>query len=288
MHNGRCQDDLSWTKELNASVSMSLYQRTATVAYDKSNFSILSIESIGDPVNATTQNLVSDFKRMCEIMFPQVSDLVSAFLGSLTSPDTILQDLQDFGSVYCVQSELFSTMWILQKGFPTWAAGPRDILEGFLAIPIQFGTVLWQFANITSLPSNMHTTASSAQVSYRARSEPWTLITFAAITGALILWAIFCLLYAHCMSNAKINAQFSPTIEAAFKSGNPFDIKTASIGESLRGCLGWMCPGTSPASQSTADANAKGEVFARTLNNGVMIAIDRSEILTKENSDVDW
>jgi hypothetical protein len=277
MRKGTCQSDTSWTKQLDAQVSMNLYQRTATVAYSIANFSILSIESMGTPVDATTKDLVSDIQRMCKIMYPAVADLLKDAVGAITNPSTLFQDIQDWGSVYSIQMELFATMWILKNGFPTWAAGPRDILEAFLTIPVQFGTVLWQFADIKSLPPALSTTASSAQVSYRARAEPWTLTMFSVIAVSLVVWAIACLLFVQVRCYGKIMPQISPTIAAAFQSRNPFDGNTTNLWASLTGWIGRMRGKTPPTSQTTDGANAQREVVARTVSdNGTMIVVDQS------------
>src|SRR4051794_16117714 len=108
---------------------MSLYQRTATVAYGKSNFSILSIELMTDPTPATNEHLVADYQKMFQIMYPLVQDILSDIEGIIANVDTFWQDLAYWGSVYCVQSEVTSAKWLYNSGIPTSISSQQDILE---------------------------------------------------------------------------------------------------------------------------------------------------------------
>lgn len=269
MSKGTCESDTSWTNTLDATVSMALYQRIATVAYDKSNFSILSIKSISDATNAANENIVADFQKMFQIMYPQLQVAISDFESVLSDLNSIWPDLAYWASVYCVQSELASAQWLYNNGFPTWITGKQDILEGLMTIPIQFGTLLWQFVDIKSLPPALTTTASSARVSYRARSELWIIVLFAALVLGLIVWAIICLLYVHSSGYGKAGRRLSPVIEAAFQGGNPFDVDKG-FWETLGAFFGRIFG-------QSSQTKATDEVVARTVSDEFLIAVDRSE-----------
>jgi hypothetical protein len=249
---------------------MALYSRTATVAYDKSNFSILSVEKISDATNATNENLVADFQKMFGIMYPQLKDIISDIEGIITDIHSIWPDLAYWASVYCVQSEIAAAQWLYDNGFPTWIIGKQDILEGLMTIPIQFGTLLWQFTDIKHLPAALQTTATPSQVSYRARSPVWPIALFAGFSLALIVWGIACLVYVHMSGYHKAEQEHSPTVEAAFQPGNPFDVDDKGVWETL-----WAFMGINfgRPSQTRASSN----VVARSLSNKFLIAVDRSE-----------
>lgn len=272
MSKGTCQSDPSWTNSLDATLSLVLFQRNATVAYDKSNFSILSIESLSDTTNATYDNLVADFNKMFQIMYPAFQILISDFEGIITNFNSIWPDLTYWASVYCIQSELASAQWLFENDFPTWITGEGDILKGLLTIPIQFGTLLWQFVDIASLPPVLKTTASAARVAYRPRSPLWTVALFAALTLGLVVWAIICLLYVRLSSYGKAEEEHSQAIEAAFQRGNPFDVDDkgflGTLWDFLRGKLG---------KSSKTDDKGADEVVARSLRSKFLIAVNRSQ-----------
>jgi hypothetical protein len=230
-----------------------------------------------DPIPATNENLVADYRKMFQIMYPLVQNILSDLDNVTANPNTFFQDLAYWASIYCVQSEVASAQWLYTSGFPTWITSQQDILEVFLTIPVQFGTLYWQFVDIASLPRNLHTNASSARTSYRVRSELWTVIVFTTLTLSLVLWAIICLLYVHFKSYGKVEQEHSPTINAAFQRGNPFDIDSKGFWETLGGYLGRIWGNTSSASQTTAVAKSTDDVVARTLSSKILIAVDRLE-----------
>lgn len=271
MSKATCESDTSWTNSLDATISLVLFQRNATVAYDRSNFSILSIEKISDTSNATFDNLVDDFHKMFQIIYPAFQIVLSDFKGIVDDFNSIWPDLTYWASVYCVQSELASAQWLFENDFPTWVTGSGDILKGLLTLPIQFGTLLWQHVDIASLPPSLKTNASTARVAYRPRSPLWTVALFAALTLALVVWAIICLLYVHFSSYGKAEEEHSQTIKAAFQHGNPFDVEDKGFWSTLwdffLGIFG----------RSKTANNGTDEVVARSLHNEFLIAVDRSE-----------
>jgi len=153
-------------------------------------------------------------------------------------------------------------------------------LEGILTVPIPFVTLLWQFSDFPSLPSNLTATASPAQVAYRARAAPWTIILFAVVIIGFILWSIFCLLCVHVMIRRETERQLSPALANAFESSDLFDVQIPGIWDHLLRCLRWGSRKTSPASERTAGTGLEAQVVAPTLANNVKIVVDRSETLS--------
>jgi hypothetical protein len=66
----QCQTDLSWTDIITWNTTVAMFSRRATVAYDAVNVSILSVESITDPIPTAVN--ISDFKLYCDIVLAPV------------------------------------------------------------------------------------------------------------------------------------------------------------------------------------------------------------------------
>jgi hypothetical protein len=157
---------------------MSAYKRYATVAYDRQNFSILSIESISPPGQITYNT--SDFHDLFLNLFtPKVND---------TSDNAVMVD-----------ALLVQLGWLLrlyQDDFGDDQESPVNFLRDMLIIPIQFTTAAWQFANATAeyfpglyaLPSDLITTASAARVTARVMATPWTVYVFISVASVLYVW----------------------------------------------------------------------------------------------------
>jgi hypothetical protein len=257
---------------------MNIYRRMSTVAYDRYNFSILSVESLGPPQNAADEDSVNDLKTLFSIMYPTLTTIFDDIGAAIAEFNTgqAWTDLAYLASVYCLQAEITAAELFLKNGYPNWVAGQEDILEGFLAIPVQFGPLLLQQLDKSVLLTNSNTTASWAQVSFRVRSEPWTLITFSILVFGLVLWAILCLVYAHWVARRDVEQESSPTIEAAFENGNPFDAPSGGMLQSLSGLLGWIRGKSSPAPENpTLGGNT--QVVARTVSDKILIAVDRKQ-----------
>jgi len=273
MSKGTCQSDQNWTTTPDASLALSLFQRTATTAYDKTNFSILSIESISKPTPATNPNITADFQRMFSVMYPQVSNIISDVAGALANPSIIYPELAYWASVYCVQSEVSSANWLYQNGFPTWVTGERDILAGFLAVPVQFGTLLWQWVDWEDMPATLQAQASGATVTYRARAQLWTVALFAAIVLGIVLWAIACLAYVHVRGFVKTQLQHSSTLDAAFQKGNPFNVTNGGFMQIIHTILGCWCIRPVKAREG---GSVEEEVAVKSLKDGTLVVIKQS------------
>ncbi|OAP60303.1 hypothetical protein AYL99_05305 [Fonsecaea erecta] len=279
MSNGACQSDQSWTQHLQASVAMNIYRRTSTVAYDRSNFSILSVESLGPPTVASDEDSVSDLQQLFEIMYPKLTTIIGDIEASLEHFDSgqAWTDLAYLASVYCIQAEITAAELFLTDGYPSWINGQRDILEGFLTIPVQFGTLLLRQIDQSILGDSLTTTASFARVSFRVRSEPWTIIMFTSVTAGLVASAILALLYAHWAARLKpLPARSSPVV-TAFKHGNPFDAPPADIWQSFLSAL--LCCSRRKYSSALQNGASGGDthVVARKVTDELLIAVDREQ-----------
>ncbi|EXJ66950.1 uncharacterized protein A1O5_10145 [Cladophialophora psammophila CBS 110553] len=287
MSSGACQSDVSWTKDLQASVAVNIYQRTSTVAYDRFNFSILSVESLGPAKVASDEDSVADLQKLFSIMYPQLTTILEDIETSIVKFDSsqAWTDLAYLASVYCLQAEITAAELFLNHGYPSWINGQRDILEGFLAIPVQFGTLLLQeIDKSVLLTGGLTTTASFARVSFRVRSEPWTLIMFTSVVSGLVICAVLPLVYAH-WAAARRNAEPepSPTLRAAFANGNPFDTSPPDTWRSLTSCLFGCCHrnrgkySTALQSPTLGGGGISTHVVARRVTDKVLIAVDRDQ-----------
>lgn len=188
---------------------MSVFERSATVAYDGKNFSILSVENISS--SQATQISVDDFRVAYETAFRSS--------GSNSSDDAIQTD-----------ALLYAFGWALrlyQDEFPDDTQSATKILEGFLAVPIQFSTTLWQYLNSTKplgltfpIPSELSTTASGNQSIYRVLAEsPWTIYLFMAATAGSVSWVIGQVLFLRIMRRDMPDTSPFPEIDISSKPG---------------------------------------------------------------------
>ena len=110
---------------------MSIFKRYATVAYDRQNFSILSVESVSPPEPVTYDP--GDFRAIySRALIPSANK---------TSDDTT-----------AVEALLFQMGWLLrlyQDDYSDDKETPLTYLQGFLTIPVQFYTAAFEYANAT-------------------------------------------------------------------------------------------------------------------------------------------
>ena len=162
---------------------MSIFKRYATVAYDRQNFSILSVESVSPPEPVTYDP--SDFRAIYSRAFVPSANK--------TSDDTI-----------AVEALLFQIGWLLrlyQDDYRDDKETPLTYLQGFLTIPVQFYTAAFEYANATyarnaitlegtylNIPSDLETEVSAALIKFRVQAKDWTFWVFCGVVSMLMLW----------------------------------------------------------------------------------------------------
>ena len=101
-----------------------------------------------------------------------------------------------------VNSFIIQLGWYLrlyEDRFSDDEESPLNLLQNFLAVPIQFSTTGLQFSNATlqaefpgidifPMPSDLETTASAAQITPRFIGQLWTVCVFIAICTVLVLY----------------------------------------------------------------------------------------------------
>lgn len=182
-NNQSCTTNKSWTNfQPDQQTSLSVFKQYATTAYDRQNFSIINVETTSPP-----QPFVIDpgeFRAIWDKLFDP---------GSNATSDNAMM----------VNSFIFEMGWYLRlykDEFSDDGQSPLNMLQNFLTVPIQFATTALQFSNATlqaqdpgsgifSMPSDMETTASAAQITPRFIGQLWTVCTFITTCSVLVLWA---------------------------------------------------------------------------------------------------
>lgn len=212
---GTCYTNKTWSYRLDQSTSMNVFKRYSTVAYDATNLSILSVESVTAPQVVTIDP--QEFRTIFSTVFTPTTNL--------TSDDTEM-----------TTGLLFQIGWLLrlyQDDFADNDFIPLNFLRGLLTVPIQFTVTALQYVNSTvsaidpqsntyALPADLKTTASAARSTYRAIStKPWTVYTFIAVVIVLLLCGniLFALVWTKPpLAAVPIISSFSE-IDATSKSG---------------------------------------------------------------------
>jgi hypothetical protein len=191
---------------------MSLYKRYSTVAYNSRNLTILSIESLSppEPVGVDADG-VRDLTAVVFLPGPNA-----------TSDDTEMVNSLLFGMGFALR--------LYQDEFPNDQLLPLVLLQGFISVPFQFSTTAWQWANATSdsndstlyaLPSDLETTATISQMTYRAVAGKWTICVFMSLTAFLLIWCNAVFLWIIRQNTAMPNSSAFVEIDVGSKSAYP-------------------------------------------------------------------
>jgi hypothetical protein len=204
-----CQTDLSWTSTITWNTTVAMFSRRATVAYDAVNISILSVESITDPVPTPVD--IKDFQLYCDIVFAPVPTTLNITASEPTYENSCTDFSVGFGLGFLLR--LFETDYTL------YYDGGLGLLRGLLAVPFQFSTALQQMGDINKMPQENHVTASLSKNSYRAIVDPWTVWVFAGLASLVTSWGIGCLVWLTLYGPHSPNTSFFPEIDITSKSG---------------------------------------------------------------------
>jgi hypothetical protein len=166
------------------------------------------------------------------------SDLRSFFINVL-SPVPMLENASSpaFITQATTASVQYELGWILrlyQDDFSSYENGPLNILRGFLTIPIQFSTLVWQLSDINSVPAALKTTAALSKASNRAIAQPWTIRVFGVLGTFMYLWIMAYLMWVYWFSYNSANLSIYPEIDVASKSGAWFPPDVPTLGHALR------------------------------------------------------
>jgi len=211
---GHCLSDNSWTDQPDESTVLNIQKRYATVTYDLSNFTILSIESISEPIPTTTSFIseaVGNLTHLFSLVFSPI-------------PETFNTSDSDFPTYASAWGDYWLLSWALrlyQDDYRNYPGGPLDVLKNFLMIPVQFSTTAWQAVSWDTLPSDLNTVGTYATSSPRVLGKPWMLIVFGASAGSLILSCVIALLWVIIFGPVTPNSSRWPEIDTPAKSKIP-------------------------------------------------------------------
>src|SRR6266480_1036097 len=180
--NGTCMSNVTLAETINQQTSFSLYRQNTRTVYDRQNFSIVSV----DPTSESQSYMVN-----------------TTYYWDIW--DKLFNPTSNTNDAVMVQSFVFQLGWYLrlyQDDFSDDQQTPTNLLRNFITIPIQFYTTGLQFSNATlqskfpnsgllPIPSELATTASSANIVARFKGKEWTWISFTAIASFLTLRAVF-------------------------------------------------------------------------------------------------
>lgn len=128
-----------------------------------------------------------------------------------------------------VNAGLYYIGWALRAYHDEFTSDPQLpllLLQGLLTVPIQFSTLAWEWINATSvinttefaLPPDLETTASRAEVTYRAKANPWTVFVFIALTAILLIWCNCLLLWILAQNTPSPNLSSFVEVDIGSKS----------------------------------------------------------------------
>jgi hypothetical protein len=204
----RCQNDTSWTSNVQWNSTISMFSRRATVAYDVANVSIISVDSISPPQQIATPGDM--FALYCSVIMRPITEAVD-----------YKNDSDTYGFSSTVYTFGYGISWLLRfyaADLVTYVDGGRSLLRSFVAVPFQFSTVMRQFGGRDQMPPENHVIASLSKSEYRAFTDAWTVWVFAALAFILTLWCMLALAWITFAGPWAPNLSFFPEINITSKS----------------------------------------------------------------------
>jgi hypothetical protein len=187
-----------------------MYSRQATVAYDYENISILSVESISDPVSVPVN--MTAFQIYTDTVLAPVPELLNLSANGSTS---FANACTGFDVAYGIGYLLR----LYERAYNSYSDGGITLLRGLIAVPFQFSTAMQQTAGSETFPKENHVTASLSKRSYRALIQPWTICVFGLLALLIAIWGIACLAWISFFGPNTPNTSFFPEIDITSKSG---------------------------------------------------------------------
>ncbi|KAK0625453.1 hypothetical protein B0T17DRAFT_273698 [Bombardia bombarda] len=205
---GSCQTDQSWTNNVKWNTTVSLFSRLATVAYDRSNISILSVEQLSDPLSVKIDAAVA-----------------SLYINLVLAPIDKKLDWDDRNATYKYSAArfdfTFGLSYILRlytSEYSTYQDGGIYLLRSFIAVPLQFTTAMRQFGHGNMMPPENTVKATLSQSSYRAIVAGSVIWTFSCFAFPLLLYCAASLIWMGFWGPQSPNISLFPEIDITSKS----------------------------------------------------------------------
>lgn len=209
---------------MDQATTTSMYKRYATVAYDAKNLSILSIERLSQPqATAIDADIIRTYFGIVMEDQPAFANSTAPAFASDNSTTPVFKGNSEAANActsYTVQYGIFWILSLYREDFSSYADGGLAILRGFLSIPLQFSTEIWQQAAMDTLPPDLRVDAQLSRVSYRALIQAWTVYIFGGSAFLVLGWGIGCLWWCY-LGPYTPNASYFPEIDITSKGTSP-------------------------------------------------------------------
>ncbi|KAK3313249.1 hypothetical protein B0H66DRAFT_538318 [Apodospora peruviana] len=196
--NGACQTDQSWTDNVKWNTTVSAFRRRATVAYDRANISILSVESVSDLMPGKVKG--SDYWLYANLVMAPIDKTMNW---------TESNDKYSYSAVrFAFQYGLGFLLRFYMSEYSTFKDGGVYLLRSFVSVPFQFATSMRQFGNMNRMPLE----------NSRAIIDVWTVWTFAWLAFPLIFYCAGFLFWMGLWGPHTPNLSVFPEINITSKS----------------------------------------------------------------------
>ncbi|KFY92697.1 hypothetical protein V498_04812 [Pseudogymnoascus sp. VKM F-4517 (FW-2822)] len=223
---GNCAQNTTWTEKypMDQATTTSMYKRYATVAYDARNLSILSIERLTSPQEtAIDAEIIRTYFGIVMKDQPAFANSTAPAFAEDNSTTPVFKtnfEAANACTSYTVQYGIFWILSLYREDFGSYADGGLAILRGFLSIPLQFSTEIWQQAAMDTLPEDLRVNAQLSRASYRALIQAWTVYIFGGSAFLVLGWGIGCLWWCY-LGPYTPNASYFPEIDITSKGTSP-------------------------------------------------------------------
>jgi len=208
---GTCQTEpeKSWASNVKWNTTVSLFSRLATVAYDRHNLSILSVERLseGAPVKI---NKTDALLYMNVVMAP--IDPVLNFTS----------DNATYAYSAARANALMGLSFLLRmytSDYSTYQDGGVYLLRSFIAVPLQFATAMRQYGTVNLMPRENRVTATLSRSQYRAIIDGWTVWVFAWLAFPAVLYCVGFMVWMGWSKTCSPNISAFPELDIISKSG---------------------------------------------------------------------
>jgi len=179
------------------------------VAYDRANISIMSVESVSDPIQVKIDGTYASLYTQL-VLSP-----IAQTLNWTQSPDLYAYTANKFAFTY----GLSFLLRLYTSDFSTYHDGGVYLLRSFIAVPFQFATSMRQFdSEANMMPPENDVTATLARSAYRAVIDVWTVWTFAWLSFVLISCCVGVLIWMGFWGPHTPNLSAFPEIDITSKS----------------------------------------------------------------------
>ncbi|OBT75014.1 hypothetical protein VF21_06337 [Pseudogymnoascus sp. 05NY08] len=223
---GNCGQNTTWTQKypMDQATTTSMYKRYATVAYDAKNMSILSIERLTYPqATAIDADIIRTYFGIVMQDQPAFANSTAPAFSNASSTTPVFKNNREAANActsYTVQYGIFWILSLYRSDFSSYADGGLAVLRGFLSIPLQFSTEIWQQAAMDTLPDDLRVDAQLSRVSYRALIQAWTVYIFGGSAFIVLAWCIGCLWWCY-LGPYTPNSSYFPEIDITSKGTSP-------------------------------------------------------------------